>query len=259
MPSYTTYKTIQQEKNMSWKLECQREKLAPQETRVILVRHGQSSFNAEGRYQGSSDESVLTEFGRETAIKTGEFLSGLTIDALYVSSLRRARSTASEILARLKPSITSGRHANDPVKIRVTPQLREIDLPAWHGLYHQDVWENFAEDYHCWKQHPDRFVMVDPQTNKQFYPVLDLYARSRQFWQETLPHHGGETVMLVSHAGTIRALISTAFNLSPADYHSLRQSNCGISVLKFSQGNEPQLEVLNYTEHLTTEFMPSTV
>lgn len=239
---------------MSWKLECEREKLAPQETRVILVRHGQSSFNAEGRYQGSSDESVLTEFGRQTARQTGEFLSGLNINALYVSSLRRARSTASEILARMNPSI-------DHAHIRVDRQLREVDLPAWQGLYHQDVWEKFAEDYHCWKQHPDRFVMVDPQTNQQSYPVLDLYARSRQFWQDTLPRHCGETIMLISHAGTIRSLISTAFNLSPADYHSLRQSNCGISVLKFSQENivEPQLEVLNYTAHLTTEFMPSTV
>jgi broad specificity phosphatase PhoE len=239
---------------MSWKLECDREKLTPQETRVILVRHGQSSFNAEGRYQGSSDESVLTEFGRQTARQTGAFLSGLTIDALYVSSLRRAQATASEILAQMNPSI-------DPANIHVDWQLREIDLPAWHGLYHQDVWENFAEDFHCWKQHPDRFVMVDPRTKKQSYPVLDLYARSNQFWQDTLPRHGGETIMLVSHAGTIRSLISTASNLSPADYHSLRQSNCGISVMKFSQENivEPQLEALNYTEHLTTEFMPATV
>lgn len=237
---------------MSWKLECDRAKLAPQETRVILIRHGQSSFNAEGRYQGSSDESVLTEFGRQTARQTGEFLSGLTIDSVYVSSLRRAQATASEILAQMNPSI-------DPVNIRVTQQLREIDLPAWQGLYHQDVWEKLAEDYHCWKQHPDRFVMVDPHTNQTSYPVLDLYARSRQFWQDTLPRHGGETVMLVSHAGTIRSLISTAFNLSPADYHSLRQSNCGISVLKFSQGNEPQLEVLNYIEHLTAQLQTASL
>ena len=106
---------------MSWKLEYEQEKLTPQQTRVILVRHGQSSFNAEGRYQGSSDESVLTEFGRETARKTGAFLSGLTIDALYVSSLRRAGSTASEILARMNPSI-------DPANIRVMTLPREVDL-----------------------------------------------------------------------------------------------------------------------------------
>jgi phosphoserine phosphatase len=246
---------------MSWKLNCERGKLAPQETRVILVRHGQSTFNAEGRYQGSSDESMLTEFGRQTARQTGAFLSGLTIDAMYVSPLRRAQATASEVLSQMNPSITSGRHTNDPFNIHVDRQLREIDLPAWHGLYHQDVWEKFPEDYHCWKQHPDRFIMVDPSTKKPSYPVLDLYARANQFWQQTLPRHCGETIMLVSHAGTIRALISTAFNLSPADYHSLRQSNCGISVLKFVQGNvlEPQIEVLNWTEHLKTEFIPSTV
>jgi phosphoserine phosphatase len=239
---------------MSWKLECERGQLAPHETRVILVRHGQSSFNAEGRYQGSSDESVLTEFGRNTARQTGEFLSGLEIDALYVSSLRRALTTASEILAQMNPSI-------DPTNIHVDRQLREIDLPAWHGLYHQDVWENFPEDYHCWKQHPDRFIMLDPNTSQPFYPVRDLYDRSHQFWRKTLPRHQGKTVMLVSHAGMIRALISTAFNLSPADYHSLRQSNCGISVLKFSQGDilESQIEVLNWTEHLKTEFIPSIV
>ncbi|WP_373542451.1 histidine phosphatase family protein [Chamaesiphon sp.] len=239
---------------MSWKLECEQGKLAPHETRVILVRHGQSTFNTEGRYQGSSDESVLTEFGRNTARQTGEFLNGLSIDALYVSSLRRALTTASEILAQIYPSI-------DPTNIHVDRQLREIDLPAWHGLYHQDVQKRFPEDYHCWKQHPDRFIMLDPNTKKQSYPVRDLYDRANQFWQHTLPHHGGETIMLVSHAGTIRALISTACNLSPGDYHSLRQSNCGISVLKFSQKNitEPQLEVLNYTEHLTAQLQTSTV
>jgi phosphoserine phosphatase len=235
---------------MSWKLDGQ--ELTPHETRVILVRHGQSSFNTEGRYQGSSDESVLTEVGRQTARQTGEFLSGLTIDALYVSSLRRAQATADEILGRMNPSI-------DPANIHVDWQLREVDLPAWQGLYHQDVQEHFPGDYHCWKQHPDRFVMVDPHTNQSSYPVCDLYARSRQFWQQTLPRHCGKTIMLVSHAGTIRALISTALNLSAADYHSLRQSNCAISVLKFSHGNEPQLEVLNYTGHLTTELMTSTV
>jgi phosphoserine phosphatase len=243
---------IEQEKNMSWKLE--RQQLTPHETRVILVRHGQSTFNTEGRYQGSSDESVLTELGRETARQTGEFLSGLTIDAMYVSSLRRALTTASEIVAQMKPSI-------DPANIHIDRQLREIDLPAWHGLYHQDVWERFPEDYHCWKQHPDRFIMVDPNTKKQSYPVRDLYDRAHQFWRETLPRHQRKTVMLINHAGMIRALISTAFNLSPADYHSLRQSNCGISVLKISQGDvlESQIEVLNWTEHLKTEFMPSTV
>lgn len=58
-----------------------------QGTRVILLRHGQSTYNALGLYQGSSDESVLTEVGRSDARKTGNFLKGLAFDAIYSSSL----------------------------------------------------------------------------------------------------------------------------------------------------------------------------
>ncbi|HEY9710541.1 MAG TPA: histidine phosphatase family protein, partial [Oculatellaceae cyanobacterium] len=51
-------------------------------TRVILVRHGQSTYNLLGLYQGSSDESVLTQQGRQAARLTGAFLSGLSFDAI---------------------------------------------------------------------------------------------------------------------------------------------------------------------------------
>lgn len=227
---------------MSWKFE----QPADHETRVILVRHGESTFNAQGKHQGSSDASVLTDLGKEAARQTGEWLSGLVIDALYVSSLQRAQETASEMLSMMTPAV-------DLQNIHVVYQLREIDLPAWQGRYHRQVQTDCATDYRCWKQHPEQFVMVDPQTQHRTYPVLDLYARSQQFWQDILPRHQRQTLMVISHSGTNRALISTALNLPPTHYHALKQSNCGISVLKFSQQDEltVQLEVLNETGHLT--------
>lgn len=236
---------------MSWKLE----KPAASETRVILVRHGQSTFNAQGRHQGSSDESMLTELGTYAARQTGEFLSGLVIDSLYVSSLRRAQETASEILSVMKPTVNLQ-------NIHVVWQLREIDLPAWQGRYHQDVQAIFAEDYRCWKRHPEQFSMIDPQNNQRIYPVLDLYQRSQQFWQDILPQHHGQILMVVSHSGTNRALISTALNLPPTHYHALKQSNCGVSILKFTQQQDrytAQLEVLNETSHLTLQCLNPTV
>jgi phosphoserine phosphatase len=230
---------------MSWKFEHEMKPSSPHETRVILVRHGESTFNAEGRHQGSSNESVLTEQGRFMARQTGAFLSGLAINALYVSSLRRAQETASEVLSMMMPTVNLQ-------AIHGVWQLREIDLPAWQGRYRKDVQAQFAEDYRCWKQSPHEFTMEDPQTQQRTYPVLDLYARSQQFWQEILPLHKGQTLMIVSHAGTNRALISTALNLPPSNYHSLQQSNCGISVLKFPQGTLrfAQLAILNWTGHL---------
>ncbi|MBE9019046.1 histidine phosphatase family protein, partial [Chroococcidiopsidales cyanobacterium LEGE 13417] len=118
-------------------------------TRVILVRHGQSTYNALGLYQGSSDESVLTEVGRSDARLTGDFLKGVVFDAIYSSSLKRAQETAQEILRVISPHI----------QLRVTDKLRETDLPAWQGLAFQYVRENFAQEYRLWKQHPHEFWM----------------------------------------------------------------------------------------------------
>nr|WP_255412122.1 phosphoglycerate mutase family protein [Cyanothece sp. BG0011] len=63
-------------------------------TRVIIVRHGQSSYNAQRLIQGRSDESVVTEKGRQDAQKVGNTLSSLPIDAIYCSPLQRAKTTA---------------------------------------------------------------------------------------------------------------------------------------------------------------------
>ncbi|MFB2979004.1 histidine phosphatase family protein [Microseira sp. BLCC-F43] len=241
-------------------------------TRVILVRHGESTFNAQGRHQGSSDESVLTEIGRSAARRTGSFLRGINFDAVYTSSLKRTQETAREMLGVMEPAIELN-------KIHSTYALREIDLPAWQGLLHREVQEKFAQDYRCWRQRPHEFRMVTfdsdqedgsrltenfpasprPHLPASFFPVLDLYSRAQKFWQEILPHHRNQTLLIVSHSGTIRALIATALGLMPERYHALQQSNCGISILNFPDGYQApaQLEALNLTTHLG-EILPPT-
>ncbi|MEL7246110.1 MAG: histidine phosphatase family protein, partial [Cyanobacteria bacterium J06573_2] len=62
-------------------------------TRVILVRHGRSTYNEQQRYQGCCDESVLTEKGKLQALKTGLALSQIRFDAVYVSPLKRTQET----------------------------------------------------------------------------------------------------------------------------------------------------------------------
>ncbi|WP_017318087.1 histidine phosphatase family protein [Mastigocladopsis repens] len=212
-------------------------------TRVILIRHGQSTYNALGLYQGSSDESVLTETGRSAACQTGAYLKGLAFDAVYSSSLKRAHQTAREILGVMAPTV-------DPNTIVVTDLLRETDLPAWQGLTFKYVQEKFAADYRTWKQRPHEFSMEIPY--QSFYPALDLYNRVRQFWQEVLPRHIGQTLLLVTHGGTNRALITTALGVTPDRYHCIQQSNCGISVLHFPDGSleSGRLVAMNLTSHV---------
>ena len=221
----------------------------PLTTRVIIVRHGQSSYNTERRIQGRSDASTLTEKGRGDALKAGAALSRLTCAAIYTSPLQRAKQTAEVFL---------GCFATSP-SLQTSGNLMEIDLPLWEGLLLQDVRDKFPEDYRCWQQRPHELLMVvPPEGTRQHFPVLALYEQARQFWQEILPRHQGETILIVGHNGINRALISTALGISPSRYHSIQQSNCGISVLNFAEGlGQPvQLESMNQTAHLG-EILPS--
>ncbi|MEO0377806.1 MAG: histidine phosphatase family protein [Cyanobacteria bacterium P01_A01_bin.17] len=227
------------------KLQCFNPNAAP--TRVILVRHGRSTYNDQGRYQGSSDESVLTAQGRQDAFQTGLALKGISFSACYVSPLLRTQQTAQEISAAFKFSRRS------PVPINVHCDLKEIDLPRWEGLSYRHVQETLTDDYRCWIERPHTFEML-PQTGAKDVsprrPVQDLYAQARRFWRQVLPRHAGQTILVVSHGGTIKALLSQALGIPSHQFHTLQQSNCGISVLNFPYQQSACLEGMNDTSHL---------
>ncbi len=214
-------------------------------TRVIFLRHGESTYNARGLYQGCSDCSVLTPAGRQAARLTGTFLQNIAFDALYTSPLQRARDTAHYLLTTL---------AAVPARVEVSSLLREADLPRWEGVPFQTVRECFAADYACWQQRPDEFFMEIARDGapQRHYPALELYGRLRAFWQEILPRHPDETLLVVAHGGTIRAAIATALGIDPAYYHAIEQSNCALSVLHFPTGEVSSacVESINTTTHL---------
>ena len=213
--------------------------------RVIILRHGQSSYNSQGRIQGRSDLSVLTDRGLEDAKLTGDAFQGLKFDKVYCSPLQRAQQTAATVLARL----------GQQDRLQTDDRLLEIDLPLWETMFTQEVREKYAPEYRTWKEHPHELKMTLPQadgTTKEFAPVLALYEQATTFWQEILPLHQGQTILLVAHNGINRALISTALGIPAQMYHSIQQSNCGVTVLNFSGGwgENVQLESLNQTSHL---------
>jgi len=223
-------------------------------TRVIIVRHGQSGYNTERRIQGRTDASKLTEKGRNQASKLGEALSNILFNAIYSSPLERAKQTADIIHSELAS------HSGQPAIPQTSDQLLEIDLPLWEGMLTADVKQKLAEDYRTWHERPHemRMLLKDAEGTKEHFPILALYKQAQQFWQEILPRHQGETILIVGHNGINRALISTALNIPPSRYHSIQQSNCGITVLNFSGelGEPVQLESLNQTQH-TGETLPS--
>ena len=216
-------------------------------SRVILIRHGESSYNEQGIIQGCSDSPFLTRKGSSSARHTGLALKEVEINAIYTSSLRRAKETLAEMLSTMY--LDSSSHPS----IGVLDSLREIDLTDWAGVSRSVVKEQFQDDYNSWRQKPHVFQMQNER-----FPVLDLYDRANLFWREVATQHSQDNILIISHSGTNRALISTALGIPPSKYHALDQSNCGISVLKsddFSR-QTTQLEFLNLTQHLGESIPP---
>ncbi|MBE9029505.1 histidine phosphatase family protein [filamentous cyanobacterium LEGE 11480] len=221
-------------------------------TRVIIVRHGESTYNVQRRVQGHlDDQSVLTDKGIAMATQVGAALKGIQFDAAYSSPLKRAFQTAEQILAQLENAPTPT--ANDHIK--------EINLPQWEGLTFDEVEQQYPEAYQNWRRNPALLKMqrTDASGNTvDFSPTHDLFDRAKAFWEAVIPESDGKTILIVGHSGINRALITSAIGLGPESYQRIDQSNCCISVLNFQGGfgDNVQLESINVTSHLG-EAIPS--
>ena len=209
-------------------------------TKVIIIRHGQSTYNLQQMIQGRCDKSVLTEKGRTEAQNVGETLRQLDIATLYCSPLQRAKESA-EIIQncfQVSPSL------------QVSELLQEVDLPLWEEKKKDEIVSQFPEDYDCWKNRPHEFYME--VNGEKHYPVLSLYEQAQTFWKQIISQHDGETIAIVAHNGINRCLISSAIAIPPKLYHSIQQSNCCLNVLNFKGdwGEPVELESLNQTAHL---------
>lgn len=213
-------------------------------TRVIVVRHGESTFNVKRIVQGHHDESLLTAQGEHQAAQVGQLLKGIDIDVAYCSPLKRAARTAALITK------TMG-WENTP---QPTDLLKEISLPLWEAMAFSDIETQYPNEYQAWRHQPQEFKMSVPQadgTTQDFYPVRAIWQQAIAFWQDLLSEHQGQTVLVVAHSAINRALVGTAIGLGPEALNRLYQANCGVSVLNFPGvwGEEAQLESMNSTSH----------
>lgn len=213
-------------------------------TRVVIVRHGLSTYNSQQRIQGRCDESTLTDQGIEQANILGQTISKANFAAIYCSPLQRAKLTAEIIQSKLVK----------PLPLSISDLLMEIDLPLWEGLQKAEVKQKYPEEYKKWKAQPDKFSMTitKDEESVEHFPVLALGKQAIEFWQEVLAKHQGETILVVAHNGINRALLTTALGMNPSRYQHIQQSNCAVNVLNFTDGwgGAVQLESLNQTAHL---------
>ncbi|KAM1310004.1 hypothetical protein ACFX13_006776 [Malus domestica] len=191
--------------------------------RVVLVRHGQSTWNEEGRIQGSSNFSVLTKKGEAQAETSRLMLIDDAFDVCFTSPLTRSKRTA---------EIIWGPREEEMI---MDSDLREIDLYAFQGLLKHEGKAKFGEAFHQWQVDAANFI-IDGH-----YPVRELWARARSCWNRILLHES-RSVLVVAHNAVNQALIATAIGLGTEYFRVLVQSNCGVSVLDFiprAEGGSP--------------------
>ncbi|MFF5704303.1 histidine phosphatase family protein [Streptomyces sp. NPDC012794] len=181
--------------------------------KIVLWRHGQTAWNLERRFQGSTDIE-LTETGVAQARRAARLLASLKPDAIVASDLRRAADTAAELAA-----VTGLPVAHDE-------SLRETYAGDWQGLTHEEILEKYGEQYAAWKRgEPVRRGGGELETE-----VADRAAPVVLSHADRLPEGG--TLVVVSHGGTIRTTIGRLLGLEAYYWEGLGGlSNCCWSVL----------------------------
>jgi broad specificity phosphatase PhoE len=191
-----------------------RDELRGKTTRLLLVRHGESTANHQGVFSGWSTDVVLTERGRQQAIQTGEDIFDCgPIDALYSSPLPRTWQTAELIGEQigLRPVAVAG--------------LREIDVGSATGKRIADL----AVLY------PRLLREVDDESIDIPWPEgeshLQLRERAMCAIETIVERHPGQTVAAVSHGGPLGWIVSMLASVPPRPYREFRHNNCAISEL----------------------------
>ncbi len=161
-------------------------------TELWLVRHGQTDWNVEGRYQGQAD-MPLNEIGIRQAYDLAEKIKGVDFASVYSSDLQRALSTA-EILAGGK-------------EFKVDRRLREIHQGEWEGQLFSVIRHRYAEFFENCRMNP---LESRPPGGESLQEVAD---RVRACIDEIAACHQGERVLIVSHGLAIATLITASQGL----------------------------------------------
>jgi len=149
-------------------------------TRLILIRHGETDWNVEKRYQGQEDPP-LNRRGRDQAQWLAEALSGIPLDVLYSSPLARARETAQTLKERLG------------VPLHFEERLKEIHLGEWGGKLSAEVAEQDPDRHLRWET--DAWSVTPPGGESLFQVRERVHAAA----DEIVRRHEGKTIGLVAH------------------------------------------------------------
>jgi len=201
---------------------------------LLIVRHGETSWNREGRYQGRTDVPLSDE-GEAQARALGKRLAGLPIAIALTSPLARTRRTAEAILGDRK------------VVLEPEAPLIEISHGQWEGQLASDIEHSHAEMFGTWRTRPDRHVPAGPDAET----LGDVEERAWPVLVRTCARLGAdETALIVAHDAVNRVLLCRVLGLPLTRVWTFRQSPASLNVLSGASIAELQVVRLNDAEHV---------
>jgi len=196
---------------------------------LMLVRHGETEWNVQRRYQGQSDVP-LSEIGKRQAESIAGRLASQEIDAIYASDLKRAWQTAQVIAAQNGLDVIS------------EPRLRELKFGILEGLTFEEAEEKYPEMITAWlddfNNTPERAETID-MFNARIVSLLDDLKRK----------HDEQVVLLVGHGGSLSEILHVVLGLSPEKRWYIQMENASLSEVLIAD-DYVALNRLNDTCHL---------
>jgi len=182
-------------------------------TELVLIRHGETFWNREGKLQGIG-ESGLTDLGIRQAEAAACAVKGERFEAVYASPLIRAKKTAEIIAAGLDPTIIFDK------------ELVEWRLGIFEGLSIQDIAERYPEEYvHFSARKPD-YVIPGGESSRR------RYERATGCLQRIAEKHPGGRVLVITHRGILDSVIRRIMFVPLDRLISYSQFNCALNTIE---------------------------
>ena len=197
--------------------------MASPDVTLILIRHGLTDWNEQGRLLGRT-HVPLNASGRAQAEAVAHALRDENVQAVLASPLRRAQETAEPIARRLG------------LTVETECDLDEVWLGRWAGKTWQEIYDD--PDARC-------FVNDALHVSDAFEPAARIRERVLRLAERLQHTHPGHTLVLVSHGDPLRVLVSHYLSMPLGSYRSLQIANGSISRLRL-RDDGAQLQLLNW-------------
>jgi probable phosphoglycerate mutase len=207
--------------------------------RILLARHGETPWNAEGRYQGQRD-IPLSALGIAQAQALGERLREIPITRAVASPLVRARRTAELALGQARTEL-----------LTLDEGLQEIGHGDWEGLLASEIREHDPARLQAWREDPVSVVMPG-EGGESLRMVLERAWPAFERACEGLAMY--DNLLLVAHDAVNRVLLCRILGLPLSRLWSFRQAPTTVNLLEGASIDELEIVRLNDCSHHTSLF-----